>query len=267
MVRRELRRPQRKRRNFFAYFLLLTLIAVGLVSFFKSPLFTVSTLQINLPDGITCASKEEVSDFSGVLGKKIFLIGTDSLSRKLTKKFGCIENFIVKKGWPSKVTIEAAERQAVGLIVFFKDNPTISGESSESARLATSSWTSEIAGNFLVDKSAVVYRQVESSGSALPKIITSGEPITGGLPRGKIKDAVEIVASVDKAIPLEQVEIWPDGRIVAYTYDKSQIVFGDDQDINGAVRALQLIVTRATIEGKKFGKIDLRFEKPVVVYK
>lgn len=44
------------------------------------------------------------------------------------------------------------------------------------------------------------------------------------------------------------------------------IIFSTGKDIAVQVDSLQIILTRLTIEGKKFQSIDFRYDKPVVTY-
>jgi len=46
--------------------------------------------------------------------------------------------------------------------------------------------------------------------------------------------------------------------------DKSEIFFSSKKDINSQLASLQLILTRLTMEGKLYNKLDLRFDKPVI---
>lgn len=44
------------------------------------------------------------------------------------------------------------------------------------------------------------------------------------------------------------------------------IIFSSSKDVQQQVDSLQIILTRLTIEGKKFQSIDFRYDKPVVTY-
>lgn len=45
-----------------------------------------------------------------------------------------------------------------------------------------------------------------------------------------------------------------------------QVIVSSQKDIRAQLDSLQLILLRAKIEGKKIKRVDLRFNKPVVVY-
>ena len=49
--------------------------------------------------------------------------------------------------------------------------------------------------------------------------------------------------------------------------DDQQVVFSAKKDITVQISSLQFILSRLTMEGKEFSRLDLRFEKPVIVLK
>lgn len=46
-----------------------------------------------------------------------------------------------------------------------------------------------------------------------------------------------------------------------------EIIISSKKDLNLQVSSLQLILNRLKIEGKRFTRLDLRFDKPVVVFR
>lgn len=57
-----------------------------------------------------------------------------------------------------------------------------------------------------------------------------------------------------------------DSAILARLRDGGEVWFSTNKDFVSQVDLLQIILTRLKIEGKKIKKVDLRFEKPTVVY-
>lgn len=55
-----------------------------------------------------------------------------------------------------------------------------------------------------------------------------------------------------------------DGFYSVFLTDKSIIIFSSKKDINSQLASLQLMLSRLTMEGKLFNKLDLRFDKPVI---
>ncbi len=49
--------------------------------------------------------------------------------------------------------------------------------------------------------------------------------------------------------------------------DKTEVLIGNDKDITSQIASLQFIYNRLTMEGKLIRKLDLRFDKPVIIFK
>ncbi len=48
--------------------------------------------------------------------------------------------------------------------------------------------------------------------------------------------------------------------------DNGTVIFSQNKDIEKQISSLQLILSRLTIEGKRFKSLDFRFDKPVLVF-
>ncbi len=48
--------------------------------------------------------------------------------------------------------------------------------------------------------------------------------------------------------------------------DDSQVILSTAKDISAQIASLQLITTRLTMEGKRFSRLDLRYNQPVIVF-
>lgn len=48
---------------------------------------------------------------------------------------------------------------------------------------------------------------------------------------------------------------------------KEEILLSRDKDLAEQIASLQLILSRLTMEGREFRKLDLRFNKPIVIFK
>lgn len=61
--------------------------------------------------------------------------------------------------------------------------------------------------------------------------------------------------------------IGSESAILVTLGDKQKIVFSNNKNIASQISSLQLVLSRFTIEGKKFNYLDFRFERPIVVFK
>jgi len=65
-----------------------------------------------------------------------------------------------------------------------------------------------------------------------------------------------IESKVIRLISPREIEVWLEDEVL--------ILFNGEKDVGVQLDSLQLILSRAKIEGKTIKKIDLRFDKPVI---
>lgn len=78
--------------------------------------------------------------------------------------------------------------------------------------------------------------------------------ITQSLSRGLKLHLIEF--ETIKVVSPREIEVWLEEGIL--------ILFNSEKDVDIQLDSLQLILSRAKIEGKTIKKIDLRFDKPVI---
>jgi len=64
---------------------------------------------------------------------------------------------------------------------------------------------------------------------------------------------------------VKKIKVVTDYQIDIHLNDGLKIIYNQNQDIK-KLDSLQLIFTRAKIEGKRIIQIDLRYDKPIVIY-
>lgn len=67
-------------------------------------------------------------------------------------------------------------------------------------------------------------------------------------------------------IPFSNIQMATDSSYLVYLRDGGQINLSGKKKLDAQISSLQLILHRLTIEGKKFKSLDLRFEKPVIIF-
>jgi len=81
-----------------------------------------------------------------------------------------------------------------------------------------------------------------------------------------IKMAVELIDFFDQiGFVVKKVDIKSEDMLIFNLRDR-EILLTDKKDKNGQKNQLKKIIRQFKIEGKEFKKIDLRFDKPVVVF-
>ncbi len=68
----------------------------------------------------------------------------------------------------------------------------------------------------------------------------------------------------DKRIEFSKIEEVGTSYII-YLKNGSQIILSTHKDIKSQIASLQFLLPRLTMEGKLFSRLDLRFDKPVII--
>lgn len=96
-------------------------------------------------------------------------------------------------------------------------------------------------------------------------LLNKGE-IVSPLSRTTVRnDSLEGVL-IDSKIPFSKIERATDSSYLVFIKDGGVVSFSSTRDFRKQVSSLQLILSRLTIEGKRFKRLDLRFDKPVIVF-
>lgn len=103
-----------------------------------------------------------------------------------------------------------------------------------------------------------------------PKFI-SPIPVLGAMTsvtQPKTTDTREgIQAAFDsKSMPITGASKNSDGSYIVKLKSGEEIILDSEKDLNEQISSLQYLLKRITMEGKRVSRLDLRFEKPVVVF-
>lgn len=71
----------------------------------------------------------------------------------------------------------------------------------------------------------------------------------------------------EKKITYQKVISGPESSYIIHLSEEKQAVVSSNKDMKTQISSLQFILSRLTMEGKLFSRLDLRFEKPIVVFK
>lgn len=101
--------------------------------------------------------------------------------------------------------------------------------------------------------------------SLLPKIFSSKTISPLGQPVHFKKDSIEDILSKNN-IPFEKIKIATDSSYIIFLKDDGEVIMSSKKSIQSQVSSLHLILSRLTIEGKKFKRLDLRFERSIIEF-
>lgn len=78
----------------------------------------------------------------------------------------------------------------------------------------------------------------------------------------------ELVSDLQKAgVGFDDIYTASESAYIVKQKDGGEVYFTSNKDIKLQVATLQLILSQLTIEGKSFARLDLRYDKPVIVFK
>ena len=198
------------------------------------------------------------------LRKNLIFFPNQMIVSKIKQDFPQVETVKIKKRLPHKLLFELISRKPVAALAveLFSD-----GEATNSANLTGPNFS--LTGvYFLVDQEGVIVKKMEENPN-LPLVLVKNNPqLQAGdkINQEEILKTIEILISmklhllepkIARIISLREIEIWLENEIL--------VLFNGQKDIGVQLDSLQFIYSRSKIEGKQIKKIDLRFDKPVIV--
>ncbi len=85
------------------------------------------------------------------------------------------------------------------------------------------------------------------------------------LAAGKYKENIKLEEELSKAnVLFITTTALNDSSFLVVLTDKEEVIFSSKKDLQSQIASLQLITKRLTIEGKRFKRLDFRYDKPVI---
>jgi cell division septal protein FtsQ len=220
-------------KKLFIAIILFAILFIGSI-----PIFTVKSAK--LQNRSSCLEEEIL--LSRINKKNLILLDTEKLKEEIKKQLVCVEDIKITKKYPNTVIFEVLEKKAVAQIDGSPNSVTADG--------------------------LVI---LESSPSLKPKLFLP-QPVENNIGQ-KIKDpsvlfALQLLKSLEKSdfIP-SSVRIVEQGDVAVYSTKEAVALFTEDRSVDLQVDSLQSVIAKAKIDPSKIAKIDLRFDKPVLIYK
>jgi hypothetical protein len=195
-------------------------------------------------------SKIESSNYYSPLflklgGKNLLKFDEVSFARELENEDPTIKKVIVKKMVPNTL-----------VILFEKRRPLFVVTDREEADF------------FFADEEGKVFAKIGNSESFnLPILKTERISLKEGviLDNSNEKAAVSLFINANK-LSLDFKELAVNGERLVMSKNEAKIIFDSGNFDNLKLEALQLLLKRFTIEGKKPKEINLRFDKPIIKF-
>jgi hypothetical protein len=243
------------------FFLFITSLFLAL----RSDIFIIHNLEIVNFQSNSCITKQQLYEDLSFIGRSLIFLEKDSSVLKIKNKYFCIKDLVIIKKWPDKIYAEVIFREPLAAI-------NIENIATNSAVLSSASPSATISKNYyLIDNGGVIYENIATYSANLPLILIKSELVTpkigNTIETKTLKVAVEIIKKlIDFQIEIVSASIEND-QLTIYLKDETIILFSLNKEANFQASSLQAIIRQSKIDGKKLIKADLRFNKPVVVFK
>lgn len=258
-----------RKKDFLKIFLLpvfffLSALVAGLVF---SDFFKIKNVSFS-PENFPCGVVKEVRKTVNIEGRNFFLVDPTEVENKITRKFPCIAKIELKKNLPSSAKITLVPRQAVAIISPILEKSALdlnlkeASASTEAAILDFSVSSSER--RFLVDSSGFVFLQTTNVDN-LPIIFLADEVGVGKVIKnnvvkkiGELLKLLKSFSNLPRTIKVSSDQILVDAD--------TKIALSLKKDYYRQLASLQLILEKAKMNSKRMERIDVRFDKPIIMY-
>lgn len=92
--------------------------------------------------------------------------------------------------------------------------------------------------------------------------IISKKPVTVSSDTSEVKKILEA-----KKIAFDDIKVSSEGAYMVRLRTGEDVILSPKKDLSKQLSSLQVIYSRLTMEGRSLRKLDLRYDKPVVVFK
>jgi cell division septal protein FtsQ len=210
----------------------------NILSYFKiSEVLISGTVKfVNEKDLRTLAEK-------GSFGKSIFIINTKSISEVLSSNFLGARLIEVEKKYPNKIRIIVEER--IPLAVVYNGNDEY----------------------YLVDQEGYVLGEVDKNYADLTRIKYEGEVKVGSfLDKDLIPISMDIIKFSEKdEVKVTSISFYPNYSKI-YVGDSIEVYLGYDKNIEQSLKTVGALIKKTIAEKKTIRRIDLRYDKVIVLY-
>jgi len=246
--------------KFLGFVFILVLLAFWL----RTDFWEVKRINCKLDDN-SCPLEIENRASNLSLRKNIIFLPKERIKESLKKDFAQIHFIEIKRRIPQTLNFNLDSRKLMAALAV--ELPLIE-EATESAEIKSSDFN--LSGLFyLVDQYGVVLEKGNESKNLPLILLDSDSSFEFGdqIEKEEILKTIDILSSlrlrlidpkIAKIISIREIKIWLGNDLLC--------LFNLTKDIGEQLDSLQLISSRAKIEGKQITKIDLRFDKPVIIY-
>ena len=252
------------------FFLMLFLL--GGIGWYLSTVKTDFNLQL---DDLTCADEIKIKQALEKEKIKFYWLQSQEIEKKLRQQFPCISDSVIEREFPKGVKVTLSGRKPLAVfrvtqkltpsplpIEVLEATPsTIEAKPSPSPSAQVIVTFGE---TFLIDGKGVGFAKGFREDLPLVNFVTNRFDIGDSIGAEVIAHILEVIEFFQKqGISIQSLELDQD-KLTVKTAE--EIVFSVTDGLERQGASLQLIWKQAKMNSKSVVKIDLRFDKPVVIY-
>lgn len=254
-----------------AIVMLIFILFIGVIYTVRNNLFSVK--KIDVKNSLSCVDVTKLSKDSRILGKNILLLDVDNLEVVIRAKLPCVENLKIVKRFPDSVTINITPKIPVAVFSLVMRPKELNLDlqdataSSQAAKLEFGIEGLEINGIYLTDRTGTFYEQVVPGKiDDLPLAYFLVEDVESGkyISESRLYIFLTLVDKL-KTLQISSKSLKVDGHKLIID-GSPKMVLSLDKDPLWQAASLQLILQKAKINSSSVDTVDLRFDKPVVIY-
>lgn len=186
---------------------------------------------------------------SNILDKNYFLVDPSHLEKVVLKNFLAVKEVQVQKKFPNDMTVYIEERVPIAII-----SKLNAGRSQE-------------AESYLIDSDGFVLGMVEKDFMSLPKVNYDGDISIGSfLEKDIVPISIEIIKESEKAgLKISSLSFNPKYTKM-YVGSGVEVFIGNDKNKKNSIQVIGALVKKTALDGKFLKKVDLRYDKVIVLY-
>jgi cell division septal protein FtsQ len=217
----------------------------GIFLFLSSDFWAVKKINCQM-ESTPCGAELWTSLMAKSVGKSLFRLKTASLSQEILQENPLLQAVKIRKSWPNQLVFSLRERKA-------------------EARLGIGDGDKQ----FFIDEEGMILAEIsDPNNHHLPLLLVDNlDYLKVGQ---KVNQKITVTLAIFRGLRLnlfEPITAQVEGqKITLALKDIPEVIFSAEKGIDNQIDSLQLIFSRAKIEGRKLSRVDLRFDKPVANY-
>lgn len=224
-------------------------VIIFLLIFFFILSFSISFYSFFSISRVTIQGAEAVEGISPYYKKLIFFVNTREVERHIYASNPALENVHVVRIYPDTINISVAKASSIAKLRLQDGYMAISLK------------------NRIVAKQRGNIEEVPLEMTYYGPLYFRNFSVGEDVDIQEVSDAVFFINEVNKlAIPISKVAIKNENMIVLMS-EAGEIYVSSTKDVNKQVAQLRTVLEHSKIQSLAFKRIDVRFDKPIVVFK